>query len=156
MVNEANEKAGRKVFVESGGAARATAFYRAPIDRMTNVNILPGDDGTLEDIIAATEDGVILDNPTSWSIGSNREHFHFGCEIAWEVKNGERTRVLRNPTYQGHTLEFYNSLSAVGDRSTWMVDQVDNCGKGEPNQVMQLGHGIPVVRFDDVITGERG
>ncbi len=156
MVIEANAKAGRQVFSESGGAARATSFFRAPIDRMTNVNILPGADGTLEDIVASTEDGVIMDNPTSWSIGSNREHFHFGCEIAWEVKNGERTRILRNPIYQGHTLEFYNSLSAVGDESTWMVDQVDNCGKGEPNQVMQIGHGIPVIRFDNVIIGERG
>ncbi len=155
MVDEANQKAGRVIFSESGGAARATAFYRAPIDRMTNVNILPGNDGTLEDIIASTEDGIVLDNPVSWSIGSNREHFHFGCEIAWEVKNGKRTRVLRNPTYQGHTVEFYNSLSAVGDASTWKVWQVDNCGKGEPNQVMQLGHGVPVVRFDNVITGER-
>lgn len=155
MVDEANQKAGRTVFSESGGAARATAFYRAPIDRMTNVNILPGNDGTLEDIIASTEDGLVLDNPVSWSIGSNREHFHFGCEIAWEVKNGKKTRILRNPTYQGHTVEFYNSLSAVGDASTWKVWQVDNCGKGEPNQIMQLGHGIPVVRFDNVITGER-
>lgn len=155
MVNEANTKAGREVFSQSGGVARATAFYRAPIDRMTNVNILPGEDGTLEDIIASTEDGIVVDNPVSWSIGSNREHFHFGCEIAWEVKNGERTRVLRNPTYQGHTLEFYKSLTAVGDRSTWVVEQVNNCGKGEPNQIMQLGHGVPVVRFDNVITGER-
>jgi len=155
MIDEANQKAGRTVFTESGGAARATAFYRAPIDRMTNVNILPGNDGTLDDIIAGTEDGIVLDNPVSWSIGSNREHFHFGCEIAWEVKNGKKTRILRNPTYQGHTVEFYNSLSAVGDASTWRVWQVDNCGKGEPNQIMQLGHGIPVVRFDNVITGER-
>jgi TldD protein len=155
MVNEANEKAGRDVFAQSGGAARATAFYRAPIDRMTNVNILPGTDGTLEDIISSTEDGIVVDNPVSWSIGSNREHFHFGCEIAWEVKDGQRTRILRNPTYQGHTLEFYRSLSAVGDRSTWRVEQVNNCGKGEPNQVMQIGHGVPVVKFDDVITGER-
>ncbi len=155
MVDEANQKAGRTIFTESGGAARATAFYRAPIDRMTNVNILPGKDGTLEDIIASTKDGIVLDNPVSWSIGSNREHFHFGCEIAWEVKDGKKTRILRNPTYQGHTVEFYNSLSAVGDASTWKVWQVDNCGKGEPNQVMQLGHGIPVVRFDNVITGER-
>ena len=155
MVDEANQKAGRTIFTESGGAARATAFYRAPIDRMTNVNILPGNDGTLEDIIASTKDGLVLDNPVSWSIGSNREHFHFGCEIAWEVKDGRKTRILRNPTYQGHTVEFYNSLSAVGDASTWRVWQVDNCGKGEPNQVMQLGHGIPVVRFDNVITGER-
>lgn len=155
MVNEANERAGREVFHQSGGAARATSFYRAPIDRMTNVNILPGNDGTEEEIIASTEDGIVVDNPVSWSIGSNREHFHFGCEIAWEVKNGEKTRILRNPTYQGHTLEFYGSLSAVGDKSTWRVEQVDNCGKGEPNQVMQIGHGVPVVKFDDVITGER-
>jgi TldD protein len=156
MIHEANERAGRKVFEESGGVARASSFYRAPIDRMTNINIEPGEDGTLEDVVAGTEDGVIMDNPTSWSIGSNREHFHFGCEIAWEVKGGKRTRVLRNPTYQGHTLEFYNSLSAVGDRSTWRVEQVDNCGKGEPNQTMEIGHGVPVIKFDHVITGERG
>ncbi|MCK4806930.1 MAG: TldD/PmbA family protein [Candidatus Aegiribacteria sp.] len=155
MVNEANGRAGREVFQQSGGAARATSFFRAPIDRMTNVNILPGNDGTEEDIIESTEDGIVVDNPVSWSIGSNREHFHFGCEIAWEVKNGEKTRVLRNPTYQGHTLEFYGSLSAVGDESTWRVEQVNNCGKGEPNQVMQIGHGVPVIKFDDVITGER-
>lgn len=155
MINEANEKAGRKIFTESGGAARSTAFYRAPIDRMTNVNILPGKDGTLEDIISNTEDGIIVDNPTSWSIGSNREHFHFGCEIAWEVKKGKKTKILKNPTYQGHTVEFYNSLSAVGDKSTWQVGQVENCGKGEPNQVMELGHGVPVIKFDNVITGER-
>ncbi|MBN1971894.1 MAG: TldD/PmbA family protein [Candidatus Delongbacteria bacterium] len=155
MINEANERAGRQVFTESGGAARATAFYRAPIDRMTNVNIEPGNDGTLEDIIANTENGIVVDNPVSWSIGSNREHFHFGCEIAWEIKDGKRTRILKNPTYQGHTIEFYNNLSAVGDERTWMVGQVNNCGKGEPNQVMQLGHGIPVVKFDNVITGEK-
>jgi len=155
MINEANEKAGTELFDISGGAARATAFYRAPIDRMTNVNILPGNDGNLEDIIASTENGIVVDNPTSWSIGSNREHFHFGCEIAWEVKNGKKTRILKNPTYQGHTVEFYNSLTAVGDKSTWQVYQVDNCGKGEPNQIMELGHGIPVLKFDNVITGER-
>ncbi len=155
MINEANERAGRKIFKESGGASRSTAFYRAPIDRMTNVNILPGNDGKLKDIIASTENGIVVDNPTSWSIGSNREHFHFGCEIAWEVKNGKKTRVLKNPTYQGHTIEFYNSLTAVGDKSTWLVGQVDSCGKGEPNQAMELGHGVPVLKFENVITGEK-
>jgi TldD protein len=155
MISEANQRAGRPVFTDSGACSRSTAFYRAPIDRMTNVNILPGQDGSLEDIIGATEDGIMLDNPTSWSIGSNREHFHFGCEIGWEIKSGRITGVLRNPTYQGHTLEFYRSLSAVGDESTWTVEQVPNCGKGEPNQIMELGHGVPVIRFDNVITGER-
>jgi len=155
MISEANQTAGKKIFDQSGGASRSSAFYKAPIDRMTNVNILPGKDGSLENIIAQTEDGILLDNPRSWSIGSNREHFHFGCEIAWEISSGKLTRVLKNPTYQGHTLDFYAKLSAVGDDSTWVVEQVPNCGKGEPNQIMEIGHGIPVMRFDDVITGER-
>jgi TldD protein len=152
---EANAKAGREVVKESGTAARACAFYRPPIDRMTNINVDPGSDGTLEDIVAATEDGVILDSATSPSIGSNREHFHFGCEIAWEVKNGKRTRVFRNPTYHGHTIPFWNSLDKVGDRSTWRLWPVDSCGKGEPNQIMELGHGVPVMRFHGVETGEK-
>ncbi|OYD16592.1 hypothetical protein CH330_02410 [candidate division WOR-3 bacterium JGI_Cruoil_03_51_56] len=152
---EANAKAGKTVVKESGTAARASAFYRSPIDRMTNINIDPGQDGTLEDIIKDTKDGVVLDVPVSWSIGSNREHFHFGCEIAWEVKDGRRTKVYKNPTYQGHTLEFWGSLDKVGNRSTWRLHQVPNCGKGEPNQIMELGHGIPVMRFRNVQTGEK-
>jgi TldD protein len=122
---------------------------------MTNINIDAGDDGTLEDIIAATEDGVVLDVPVSWSIGSNREHFHFGCEIAWEVKNGKKTKVYKNPTYHGHTLEFWASLDRVGSKPSWCLQQVPNCGKGEPNQIMELGHGIPVMRFHGVETGEK-
>jgi TldD protein len=151
---EANAKAGKVVVRESGASARAAGFYKTPIDRMTNVCVEWGDDGTLDDIIKATEDGVILDMPVSWSIGSNREHFHFGCEIAWEVRDGRVTKVYKNPTYQGHTLEFYNSLDKVGDRSTWRLFQVANCGKGEPNQIMEVGHGVPVMRFKNVLTGE--
>jgi TldD protein len=154
MVEEANARAHKQIFKGSGGANRATAFYRVPIERMTNINIDPGSDGTLDDIIANTEKGLILDGDRSWSIGSNREQFHFGCEIAWLVDDGKVSRVVKNSTYKGPTLKFWNSLSAVGDRSTWEVRFVDNCGKGQPNQIMQLGHGVPVCRFDNVRIGE--
>jgi TldD protein len=154
MVEEANATARRQIFAGSGGANRATAFYRVPIERMTNINIDPGQDGSLEDIIHNTEKGIILDGDRSWSIGSNREQFHFATEIGWLVEDGEVTRVVKNPTYKGDTVKFWNSLSAVGDSSTWQLVFVDNCGKGQPNQIMQLGHGIPVCRFDNVRIGE--
>ena len=154
MVEEANAKARRVIFEESGGANRATSFYRVPIERMTNINIDPGTDGTLDDIVAATERGIILDGDRSWSIGSNREQFHFGTEIGWLVEDGQVTEVVKNSTYKDDTLKFWNALSAVGDASTWQVVYVDNCGKGQPNQVMQLGHGVPVCRFDNVRIGE--
>ena len=41
----------------SGGCMRADGFARQPIVRMTNVNLEPGDAGTLDDLIAATGDG---------------------------------------------------------------------------------------------------
>ncbi len=154
MVEEANAKAKKQIFDGSSGANRATSFYRVPIERMTNINIDPGTDGSLEDIIANTERGIVLDGDKSWSIGSNREQFHFACDIGWLVEDGKKKQVVKNPTYRGETLPFYNSLSAVGDESTWNVHYVDNCGKGAPNQIMQLGHGVPVCRFDNVQVGE--
>lgn len=154
MVEEANATARKPIFQGSSGANRATAFYRVPIERMTNINIDPGTDGTLEDIIKHTEKGIVLDGDKSWSIGSNREQFHFATEIGWLVEEGEVTEVVKNATYKGDTLKFYNALSAVGDESTWELKYVDNCGKGQPSQIMQLGHGIPVCRFDDVRIGE--
>lgn len=154
MVEEANAKARRPIFNGSGGANRATTFYRVPIERMTNIDIDPGCDGTLEDIVRNTEHGIILDGDRSWSIGSNREQFHFGTEIGWMVDDGKITKVVKNPTHKGDTLKFWNSLSAVGDPSTWELVYVNNCGKGQPNQIMQLGHGIPVCRFDNVRIGE--
>ena len=154
MVEEANAKARRQIFSGSGGTNRATAFYRVPIERMTNINIDPGTDGSQEDIIRNTERGILMDGDKSWSIGSNREQFHFSTEIGWLVEDGQITKVVKNSTYKGDTIKFWNSLSAVGDESTWEVVYVPNCGKGQPNQVMQLGHGVPVCRFEDVRIGE--
>ncbi len=154
MVEEANAKARRQIFDGSSGANRATSFYRVPIERMTNINIDPGTDGTLEDMVRNTQKGVILDGDKSWSIGSNREQFHFATDIGWQVEDGEVKQVLKNCTYKGDTVQFYNSLTAVGNESTWEVRYVDNCGKGMPNQIMQLGHGVPICRFDNVTVGE--
>lgn len=154
MVEEANARARKAIFSGSGGANRATSFYRVPIERMTNINIDPGTDGTLDDIVSHTQKGIILDGDRSWSIGSNREQFHFGEEIGWLVDDGKVTKVVKNSTHKGDTVKFWNSLSAVGDKSTWELKYTDNCGKGQPNQIMQLGHGIPVCRFDNVRIGE--
>jgi len=154
MVEEANATARKIIFEGSSGANRASAFYRVPIERMTNINVDPGTDGSLEDIIANTERGIILDGDKSWSIGSNREQFHFANHIGWMVEDGKRTHVVKNPTYRGETVPFYNSLSAVGDESTWHVHYVDNCGKDQPSQIMELGHGVPICKFDDVTVGD--
>jgi len=154
MIVEANNKAGRTIFKESGGACRAESYNSLPIERMNNINVDPGQDGTLEDIIKSCKNGIILESPKSWSIGSNRENFHFATEIAWKVKDGKITHVVKDATYRGDSLKFWRSLDKLGDKSTWQVQQVFYCGKGQPNQIMRLGHGIPVCLFKDVQVGK--
>ena len=115
MVEEANAKA-RRHFSGSSGANRATAFYRVPIERMTNITWTPARMAAWKTSCGARR-GVIR-RDKSWSIGSNREQFHLPPILAgWY--DGEVKGVLKNTTYKGDTLKFYNSLSAVGDESTW-------------------------------------
>lgn len=154
MITEANAVAGREVFSGSGATCRAESYNRMPIERMNNINVDFGQDGNLDELISKVENGIIMDAPRSWSIGSNRENFHFACEIGWRVKNGKITGVVRNPSYRGDSLKFWNALKYVGNEQTWKLVPVFNCGKGQPNQIMRLGHGVPVCVFSNVQVGD--
>jgi TldD protein len=137
----------------SGGCMRAEGFERQPIVRMTNVNLEPGEAGTLEELIAATGDGLLVETNRSWSIDDRRLHFLFEGEAAWEIKDGERGRLLRNPSYAGQTREFWASCDAVCSPSEWGLVSLLDCGKGEPGQVMRVSHGCAPARFRDVEVG---
>jgi TldD protein len=137
----------------SGGCMRAEGFDRQPIVRMTNVNLEPGDAGTLEDLIASTERGLLIETNRSWSIDSRRLQFQFAGEAAWEIEGGERRRLVRNPTYAGVTPRFWASCDAVCSPSEWRLSSLTDCGKGEPGQMMRVSHGSAPARFRDVEVG---
>jgi len=154
MIMEANDKAQKTVFNSSGATSRAQNYSNLPIERMNNINVDAGQDGSLQDIIAATKNGLLMESPRSWSIGSNRENFHFATEVAWKIEDGKIAHMVRNATYHGDSLPFWRSLDKVGDKSTWELQPVFHCGKGQPNQVMRLAHGVPACRFSNVQVGE--
>jgi len=138
----------------SGGTLRAEGWNRLPIIRMTNVSILPGEKPlTLEQLIASTDHAILLQTNKSWSIDDKRYNFQFGCEIGWEIKNGKRTRMLKNPSYSGITTEFWNSMDAICSRDEWKLWGTPNCGKGQPQQVMGTGHGAAPARFRNIKVG---
>lgn len=133
----------------SNGTVRAESAARIPIIRMTNINLEAGST-PLEEIIADTKRGIFVDTNKSWSIDDVRLNFQFGCEVAWEIENGRLGRLLKNPVYGGITPEFWRSCDAVGDRATWQIWGLPNCGKGDPMQTMRVAHGAPVARFRGV------
>jgi TldD protein len=137
----------------SGGAMRADGWNRIPLIRMTNVNMLPVPGMSLDEIVADTDDGLYLSQNRSWSIDDRRLNFQFATEIAWEIKNGKKGRMFKNPTYTGITYEFWRSCDAVGDERSFVMLGTPNCGKGEPSQTARVGHAVPGARFRDVQVG---
>ncbi len=129
--------------------SRACNWNRPPIDRMANLNLEPGDK-SLAELIGGIERGILMSNNRSWSIDDARNKFQFGCEWGQLIENGELKGVVKNPNYRGTSARFWRSLCAVGDAGTFEVLGTPYCGKGEPNQVIRVGHASPACVFADV------
>jgi len=129
--------------------SRACNWNRAPIDRMANLNIEPGN-SSLDEMIASVERGVLMDTNSSWSIDDSRNKFQFGCEWARLIENGELKHVVKNPGYRGVSATFWRSLKAVGNEASLKVMGTPFCGKGEPNQVIRVGHAAPACLFSAI------
>lgn len=86
----------------------------------------------------------------SWSIDDFRNKFQFGCEYGKLIENGKITHTVRNPNYRGITLPFWKGLKKVGTAETHGIFGTPNCGKGEPNQVIRVGHASPICLFENI------
>ncbi|GGK16750.1 peptidase C69 [Pilimelia terevasa] len=139
--------------LDYAGSVRADGWARLPMVRMTNVGLEPGPH-TLDEIIAATDDGVLMETNRSWSIDDRRLNFQFGCEVGYEIRNGRRGRLLRNPTYTGIGPVFWGSMDMLSSET--VPYGTPNCGKGQPGQIGHTGHPAAPARFRNVRVGVSG
>jgi predicted Zn-dependent protease len=129
--------------------ARSSSWNRAPIDRMANIN-LEGGDLTLEEMISKVSCGVIMFANRSWSIDDYRRKFQFGCEYGKLIENGRLTKTLKNPNYRSVTIPFWNSLAGLTKPNTVETYGSPYCGKGEPSQIIRVGHSSPYALFKNI------
>lgn len=129
--------------------SRASSWNRAPIDRMANIN-LEGGSHTLNQMISSVEKGAIMYANRSWSIDDYRRKFQFGCEIAHQIQDGKIAGIVKNPNYRGITVPFWNKLVALTGNTTVETYGSPYCGKGEPSQVIRVGHSSPYALFKNI------
>jgi TldD protein len=135
----------------SRGTSYAQDFRSFPFQRMPNVSLAPGPKPLgLDDLIAATDDGILITGDGSWSIDHQRHNFQFGGQAFWEIKKGKRTRMLRDVAYQSNTLEFWHAVDLIGGPASWRLGGAMGDGKGEPSQSNAVSHGCPPVRFKKI------
>ncbi len=138
-----------KLGLEPSSNMKASFADDYPLVRMTNFCLAPGK-GSLDELIASTERGYLVDFTKTWSIDDNRNNFQFTTEIGYQIKDGRIVGIVKEPTYYGITQPFWNACDAVCGEEEWMFHGTFSCGKGEPGQSMLLSHGVAPARFRNV------
>ena len=132
----------------SNGCSYADSPHHVPIQRMANVSLQPSPDETsTADLIGRVDDGIYIVGDKSWSIDMQRYNFQFTGQRFFRIRDGRLDGQLRDVAYQATTIDFWNSLEAVGGPSTWWLGGAFNCGKAQPGQIAAVGHGCPSALF---------
>ena len=142
----------------SNGSAFADSWSSTPMVRIPNLGLEPGKAGdshtaTLAEMIADTEDGILIDGIGSYSIDQQRRNFQFGGDAFWQIKHGKVTHMLKNVTYHSMTTDFWNSIDLLGGESELEQCGTNICGKGEPMQIAQMTHACVPVRVRNIQVG---
>jgi TldD protein len=140
---------------ESRGCTYASSWRDYPFLRMGNVHVEPGAKGspTLEQMIADTKDGVMIDGRGSYSIDQQRYNGQFGGNAFWEIKNGKKTRMVTNVTYNAITTDFWANLDALTGPDEWEMHGTGGDAKGQPTQTNSISHGSPYLRIKKMMVG---
>jgi TldD protein len=136
----------------STGNCRAEDWSHIPIVRNGNLCLEAGD-RDFDEMIAEVDDGIYMETNKSWSIDQKRLNFQFTCELGREIHGGKLEDLVKNPTYQSITPEFWGSCDAIAGAPWWVLWGVVNCGKGQPGQVAAMSHGASPARFRNIQVG---
>ncbi|MBU1699341.1 MAG: TldD/PmbA family protein [Candidatus Eisenbacteria bacterium] len=149
-----NRETAGKLGILSGGAARAQDWSHMPLIRMTNVNLAPGG-WTFDKLIEDTENGFYFETSKNPSIDHLRLNFFVAAEMAWEIRDGKKIRMYRDPAYGGISYQLWRACDAITDYRHWRIWGIPNCGKGDPKQIGHVGHGASPLRMRNVRIGSR-
>lgn len=144
-----NRESAARYGVVPTGNARAWEYSDQPLIRMRNTYLEPGS-ATLEEMIAGTSDGYLLDGPRNGQADATGE-FMFGVQEARRIRNGRLGELVRGVTISGIAFEVLGSVDAVSNTFRWDLGS-GYCGKGQPAKV---DAGGPYIRCQALLGGQQ-
>ncbi len=142
----------------SNGCAYADSWDSVPMVRIPNLGLEPGPKNgshtaTLAEMIADTDEGILIDGIGSYSIDQQRRNFQFGGDAFWKIEKGKIVGMLKDVTYHSMTTDFWNSVDAIGPAEAYIQASTNMCGKGEPIQIAEMTHACVPVRVRNISIG---
>ena len=135
--------------VSSTGNGRRMGYSNAPIPRMTNTYMLPGESDPQE-IVSSVDSGIYAVDFAGGQVDPTSGQFVFKCCEAYLLENGKVTRPIKGATLIGNAIEVMKSISMVGNDLKFDPG-LGTCGKA--GQWVRVGIGIPTLKLDRITVG---
>ncbi len=130
---------------ELNGHARAEDFSEVPIVRMSNTYFQKGDH-SIDEIFDIT--GIYLKGMRGGSVDTFSGGFMFKAVEAYEIKNGEKGKIMRDVTITGNILQTLKDVECVGKD---FGSSPGICGK--LGQEIPVSDGGPHIRIRGIAIG---
>lgn len=131
------------------GNGRRESYRHAPLPRMTNTFMLPGN-ADPEEIIRSVPRGIYCAHFGGGQVDITSGNFVFSATESYLIEDGRLTRPLRGASLIGNGPEALKHVSMVGG-DLKLDEGVGICGK--EGQSVPVGVGIPTLKLDRMTVG---
>ncbi|HEX6996479.1 MAG TPA: metalloprotease TldD [Gammaproteobacteria bacterium] len=131
------------------GNGRRESYAYAPMPRMTNTYMLPGDRDP-DEIIASVERGIYAPNFGGGQVDITSGKFVFSASEAYLIEKGRKTRPIKGAMLIGNGPEVLTRVSMVGN-DLELDPGIGVCGKD--GQSVPVGVGQPTLKIDSLTVG---
>ncbi|MEK9659052.1 MAG: TldD/PmbA family protein [Chloroflexota bacterium] len=129
------------------GNARALNYRFAPIVRMTNTFIVPGQ-ASPDDLIAGVKDGLYV---KSWYGGmTSMEMFTFSAGEAYRIRDGKIAELCRPVMLSGNVFSTLHNIDAIANDLG--MNEGGGCGKAGQSP-LPVSNGSPHIRIQNCLIG---
>jgi TldD protein len=134
---------------QSTGSGRRESFRHAPLPRMTNTFLAPGEHEHAE-IVGSVSKGLYCAQFGGGQVDITNGNFVFEVSEAYLIEDGRLTAPVKGATLIGIGPEALKKVVMVGNDPTHDPG-IGTCGKA--GQSVPVGVGLPTVRLDDMTVG---
>jgi len=131
------------------GSARRESYKYAPVSRMRNTFIAPGD-SSLQNMIESVDNGLYAAKMAGGSVNPATGEFNFAVEEGYEIKNGKLCAEVRGATLIGLGHEILPKISMVGNDLELAAGM---CGAASGHIPVTVGQ--PSIKVDSILVGGR-
>lgn len=140
---------GRLMGAASTGNGRRESFAHAPLPRMTNTQMLSGQEDP-DEILADLKDGIYATNFGGGQVDITNGKFVFQCTEAYRVKNGKILHPVKGATLIGDGPTVLTQVKRIGNDSQ-LDPGIGVCGKA--GQGLPVGVGQPTLYIEALTVG---